>query len=114
MGDAPSSFLAKHVETFNAAVESGEFAPLVALFHDDATLEFAGIPIGPFVGRAAIAAAYAAQPPSDTMSILAVRVDDDGTVVEDFSWSADGGARSGEMRLVVEDERIRRLVVSFA
>jgi hypothetical protein len=85
----------------------------VALFHDDAILAFTGIPIGPFEGREAIAAAYATQPPTDTMSILAVRVEGDGTVVEDFSWSADGGARSGQMRLTVANERILRLDVSI-
>jgi ketosteroid isomerase-like protein len=113
MGEALSAFLERHVETFNAAVESGDFAPLVALFADDATLEFAGVPVGPFHGRDAIAAAYVAQPPSDTMTVLGSRVEEDGTVVEPFSWSADGGARSGEMRLVVGDGRIRRLVVVF-
>jgi ketosteroid isomerase-like protein len=113
MGDAPTGFLARHVETFNEAVESDDFDPLVALFHDDAILAFTGIPIGPFEGREAIAAAYATQPPTDTMSILAVRVEGDGTVVEDFSWSADGGARSGQMRLTVANERILRLDVSI-
>ncbi len=113
MGDALSAFLERHVETFNAAVRAGDFAPLVELFADDATLEFDGVPVGPFHGRDAIAAAYAAQPPSDTMTVLDVRVEDDGTVVEPFSWATDGGARSGEMRLVVEADRIHRLVVAF-
>lgn len=113
MADHNRSFLERHVEAFNAAVESGDFAPLVALFADDATLEFAGVPIGPFVGRDAIAAAYAAHPPTDTMSVLGVRTHEDGTVVEEFSWSADGGERSGEMHLTVVGGRIRRLVVSF-
>jgi hypothetical protein len=113
MGDPPTAFLARHVKTFNGAVESGDFAPLVALFAEDATLEFAGVPVGPFRGREAIAAAYEAQPPTDTMTVLAVRTADDGTVVEEFSWSADGGARSGEMHLTVEDGLIRRLVVVF-
>jgi hypothetical protein len=113
MGEALRAFLARHVEAFNAAVESGDFDPLVALFADDARLEFAGVPVGPFEGRDAIAAAYAAQPPTDTMTILDLRFEDDGTVVEPFSWSADAGARSGEMRLVVEDALIRRLVVAF-
>ena len=113
MGEALSAFLERHVETFNAAVRSGDFAPLVALFAEDATLEFAGVPVGPFHGRDAIAAAYAAQPPTDTMTVLDVRIEDDGTVVEPFSWASDGGARSGEMRLVVEGDRIRRLVVAF-
>jgi ketosteroid isomerase-like protein len=113
MGEALSAFLDRHVETFNAAVRSGDFAPLVALFADDATLEFTGVPVGPFHGREAIAAAYAAQPPSDTMTVLDARVEGDGTVVEPFSWATDAGERSGEMRLAVEDGLIRRLVVVF-
>lgn len=113
MGEDPIAFAARHVETFNAAVRSGNFAPLVELFAEDASLEFIGAPIGPFEGRDAIAAAYAAQPPTDTMTVLTVRVEDDGTIVEPFSWSADAGARSGEMRLVTDGERIRRLVVAF-
>ena len=48
MGEALSAFLERHVETFNAAVRSADFAPLVALFAEDATLEFDGAPVGPF------------------------------------------------------------------
>ena len=113
MGDPPRAFLERHVRTFNAAVESGDFASLVELFAPDARLEFVGVPVGPLEGRGAIAAAYAAQPPTDTMTILDSAVEPDGTVVESFSWSSDGGERSGEMRLVVDREQIRRLVVSF-
>ena len=113
MGDALTAFAARHVETFNTAVRSGDFAPLVELFADDATLAFVGVPVGPFEGRDAIAAAYAAQPPTDTMTVLSVSVEDDGSLVEPFSWSADGDERSGEMRLVVGGDRIRRLVVAF-
>ena len=47
------------------------------------------------------------------MTILDIETVSDGTVVESFSWSSHGGARSGEMRLVVDGEQIRRLVVSF-
>jgi steroid Delta-isomerase len=112
MGDL-TDFAVRHLETFNAAVRSGDFTPLVDLFAEDASLEFVGAPVGPFVGRDGIAAAYAAQPPTDTMTVLSIRVEDDGTVVEPFSWSRDAGARSGEMRLVVSDDRIRRLVVVF-
>lgn len=43
-----AAFLAHHVETFNAAVSSADFAALVELFADDASLEFAGVPVGPF------------------------------------------------------------------
>ena len=113
MGDGLTSFLARHVETFNAAVASGDFDPLVEVFGADARLEFAGVPVGPFEGRAAIADAHATQPPTDTMTILDTRIGPDGTIVEAFSWSADAGVRSGEMRLTVDGGRIRRLVVVF-
>ena len=113
MGDDVSAFLAHLVETFNAAVASGDFGPLVGLFAEDASLEFAGVPVGPFEGRDAIAEAYAARPPTDTMTVLDTRIGSDGTIVEAFSWSADAGVRSGEMRLTVGGGRIRRLVVVF-
>ena len=114
MGDAPTAFLDRHVATFNRAVESGDFGPLVELFAPDARLAFADVPIGPFDGRAAIAGAYEDQPPSDTMMILDREVAEDGTIVQGFSWSADEGERSGEMRLRVVDDQIQQLVVSFA
>ena len=99
MDEALSDFLGHHLETFNTAVRTGDFAALVELFANDAELSFEGVPAGPFHGRDAIAAAYAEQPPTDTMSVLDTRVTDDGTVVETFSWGADRGVRSGEMRL---------------
>ncbi len=113
MGDEVAAFLVRHVETFNTAVATGDYGPLVELFAAEARLEFSGVPVGPFEGREAIAGAYAAQPPTDTMTILDTRVEPDGTVVEAFSWSADGGVRSGEMRVTVDGGRISRLVVAF-
>jgi hypothetical protein len=108
------AFLARHVETFNAAVASGDFAPLVALFADDAELAFPGLPIGPFRGRQAIADAYRAQPPTDTMTVRDTRVEPDGALVEGFSWAADGERRSGEMRLELRGDLIARLEVTFS
>lgn len=114
MGEIPTAFLERHLATFNTAVETGDFGPLVELFAPDARLAFADVPVGPFDGRAAIAAAYEAQPPSDTMTILEREVADDGTIVQQFSWTGDHGERSGEMRLKIENEQIAQLVVSFA
>ena len=113
MGEVPTAFLDRHVATFNQAVETGDFASLVELFAPDARLAFTDVPVGPFDGRAAIAAAYEDQPPSDTMTILGREVAEDGTIVQTFSWSADAGQRSGEMRLRVGDDQIQQLVVSF-
>ncbi len=59
--DLPAA-VADHASLFNDAVRCGDYATFLATFADDAVLRFADIPIGPFKGRAAIAAAYAAQP----------------------------------------------------
>jgi hypothetical protein len=103
-------FLAHHVARFNAAVRSGDFAPLVELFADDAVLEFTNVPVGPFHGRDAIAAAYAAQPPDDELDVLDVTREADGTVLERVAWRRGG---TGAMRLTLRESRIARLVVSF-
>lgn len=110
MDEAARPFLAEHAERFNAAVEAGDFGPLVELFADDAVLEFVGVPAGPFVGRDAIAAAYTAQPPDDMLDVLAVSEDPDGTFVEPFAWRRGG---TGTMRVTLDDGQIARLVVAF-
>lgn len=101
-----------HVEAFDAAVRSGDWDGFAARFADDAVLVFVGPPVGPFLGRDAIAAAYAAQPPDDTISIAgAVTVEGDETVVP-YRWDTTGA--TGTMRLTASpDGLLQRLVVSF-
>ncbi|HEX7133769.1 MAG TPA: nuclear transport factor 2 family protein, partial [Iamia sp.] len=79
---------------------------------DDAVVEFVGPPVGPFEGREAIAAAYAAMPPDDTISMVtAPTVDGDETVVP-YRWDATGA--TGTMRLTdAPDDRLARLVITF-
>jgi steroid delta-isomerase len=85
-----------HVAAFNTAVTSGDWATFSERFADDAVLAFVGPPVGPFAGRDAIAAAYAAQPPDDTISVAgAVTVEGDETVVP-YRWDATGA--TGTMR----------------
>lgn len=110
MDDDVEALLAEHLRRFDEAVESGDFAPLVELFADDAELAFVGVPAGPFVGREAIAAAYAAQPPDDGLDVLSVAEEPDGTIVERFAWRRGG---TGTMRVTVAGGRIARLVVAF-
>lgn len=102
----------RHVALFNAGVRSGDFAPMLEHFTDDAELVFEGVPVGPFVGREAIAAAYAAQPPDDELDVLAVERDGD-TLVVPYSWRREGGRRSGRMLFATREGRISRLVVTF-
>jgi hypothetical protein len=72
-------------------------------------MRFIGVPAGPFVGRAAIARAYAEQPPTDTLTIR--KVDSTGAVdTASFVWSAGGG---GVMRLTWEGRLVATLDVTF-
>ena len=58
--------LAEHVERFNAGVRSGDFAADGgAVRRTTPRSSSEGVPVGPFHGREAIAAAYREQPPDD-------------------------------------------------
>ena len=99
------SLLEEHVGRFNAGVRSGDFGPMVAAFADDAEVVFEGIPVGPFGGRDAIAAAYAAQPPDDEIVLL----DADGT----YAWAKEPEVPAGRMFLTERDGEIARLVIRY-
>ena len=104
--------LAEHVERFNEAVRSGDYGPMLAAFAPDAEMRFEGAPVGPFVGRDAIAAAYAAQPPDDEVMLLTEpRVEGD-TEESDYAWKSEG-TRAGRMILTSREGQISRLVVTF-
>ena len=107
-----SELLEEHVRRFNGAVRSGDFAPLLELFTDGATLEFRGVPVGPFQGRDAIEAAYAAQPPDDEIEVLEIE-ENDPELRAGYSWRRDEGRRAGDMFLTRDGDRITRLVVTF-
>jgi hypothetical protein len=97
--------LQRHVERFNAGVLSGDFGPMVAAFSEDAELVFEGIPVGPFAGREAIAAAYAEQPPDDEIVLL----DGDGT----YAWAKEPAVPAGQMLLTERDGEIAGLVIRY-
>ena len=107
------SLLDEHVERFNAGVRSGDFGPMIAAFAENAELHFEGVPVGPFVGRDAIDAAYRQQPPDDEVEILGVEERDDGVVVARYAWLREEGRPAGEMRLTPREGQIEKLVVTF-
>jgi hypothetical protein len=72
-------------------------------------LAFVGPPVGPFTGRDEIAAAYAAQPPDDTLEMGSVRVEGDTELIA-FRWSRGG---TGTMRLRRRDGLVAELTVIF-
>jgi steroid Delta-isomerase len=106
------TLLERHVEMFNEAVRSGDYAPFVASFAADAVMRFEDLPVGPFRGRPAIAQAYASQPPSDTMALTGMEVAGEDAVRANFEWDAGG---SGHMYLRwTESSEVAELIIAFA
>ena len=101
---------AEHIGAFNHSVRSGEWADFAGRFTPDATMRFVGIPAGPFTGREAIAAGYASQPPTGTLTVT--RGVSSGDVDELwFAW--DGSAATGMMILRWSGDLIAELTVTF-
>jgi hypothetical protein len=110
-GEPISDRAARHVAAFNDSVRSGEWADFAGRFTPDATMRFVGIPVGPFAGREAIAAGYASQPPSDTLTVT--RGVSSGDVDELwFAW--DSGGTTGTMVLRWSGDLIAELTVAFS
>jgi steroid Delta-isomerase len=114
-GDAPllaGDLLQQHVERFNRAVTEGDFARMLHAFAQDAEMVFEGVAVGPFRGRDAIAAAYSAQPPDDTIRLLGSIAVHDEEAASDYAWSRDGN-RAGRIVLTARDGAITRLLITF-
>ncbi|GAA1477962.1 hypothetical protein GCM10009623_24080 [Nocardioides aestuarii] len=101
-----------HVAAFDAAVDSGDWEGFARRFSEDAVMVFHGVPAGPFEGRAAIAAAYAADPPDEPLEVVGPVVVDGDFLVLHFCWVDSGG--TGTMRLRLDPAGlVARLEVSF-
>jgi steroid Delta-isomerase len=101
----------EYAEVFNAAVITGEWSAFLDRFTEDATMEFVGPPVGPFVGRTAIADAYEKSPPDDTIEILSAGKMDGEKFVVPYRWQTSGA--TGSMNFTERGVRVHRLVVTF-
>jgi hypothetical protein len=104
--------LKRHTHLYNYGVRSGNFAPMLQHFKPDAELIFEGIPVGPFKGKPAIEAAYAAQPPSDEIQILNMH-EEIGGVAADYAWRNAPEERAGQMIATFEREKLARLIIIY-
>jgi RimJ/RimL family protein N-acetyltransferase len=105
-------FLYEVVARHNQGVRTGDWEPLGECYADDARLEFEGMPVGPFVGRDAIVAAYSERPPDDEVRILSAE-ERPGGVEARYSWSVEPERQAGRMLLTRRVAEIERLVVTF-
>jgi steroid Delta-isomerase len=106
------SVLTAHVERFNEGVRTGDFGSMIAAFSADAVMAFEGAPAGPFVGRRAIAAAYAEQPPEDEVRLLGEPEVMGNSITAAYAW-ATGGRPAGRIVLTPRGDEIAALTVTF-
>lgn len=100
-----------HVDAFNQAVTTGDWDTFAQRFGEDAQLIFMGVPVGPFEGRPAIAAAYRADPPTETMTLLSTEPSSPATDIVRFRWASGG---TGTMQLTwAPDGAVQALTVTF-
>lgn len=102
--------LERQVELFNTAVLSGNYGPFLATFSEDAVMRFDDLPFGPFIGRGAIAEAYARQPPSTTMALIGMQVVGRNAVAAAFEWDSGG---TGQFALRFRSGRVVELAIAF-
>jgi hypothetical protein len=98
-----------HIDRFNTAVSTGDWSTVLATLHPDAVMTFVGPPVGPFVGRDAIAEAYATNPPNDTMRALEVSSDGQADIIH-FEWSRGG---TGTLTIHRDAYQITSLLIRF-
>jgi RimJ/RimL family protein N-acetyltransferase len=108
----PVRLLHDHLIRFNEGVRTGDWAPMLDRLAADAELVFEGVPAGPFRGRAAIAAAYAAQPPDDQIVTLRVQ-EGSGEATALYAWRAAQAQVAGRLVLTPRAGAIGRLRVTF-
>jgi steroid delta-isomerase len=106
--DTPAR-VAEHVAAFNDAVQSADWASFAGRFTPGATMDFRGLPVGPFNGRAQIARAYAEQPPTDTLMVCDVSSAGPVDTVR-FRWSGGG---TGVMSIAWQGGLVSGLEVAF-
>ena len=105
------SYAVDHVDAFNHAVRGGDWKSFTDRFADDAVLEFVGMPVGPFVGRAAILHAYVENPPDDTIAIHGPVVLNGAELVVPYKWTTTGA--TGTMLITLRSNEVAHLTVMF-
>jgi hypothetical protein len=108
-----ADLLRRYVARLNYGVRTGDFTAMVAELADDAELVFEGIPVGPFLGSEAIAAAYRTQPPDDELELLSVHDDGRGAARGVYAWSERPGLAAGEVLVTARVGRIARVLVRY-
>ncbi|MGZ8739381.1 MAG: GNAT family N-acetyltransferase [Gaiellaceae bacterium] len=109
---APIGLLHDYVMVHNECVRTGAWSPLTEWFTEDAELAVAGVPVGSFNGREAIAAAFDAKPPDDEVVIFGTEENGD-EIVARYGWLREPDRQAGRMLVTPRDGKIQKLIVTF-
>ena len=102
---------AEAVRTWKPADEPSReigFMPARVLLQD-----FTGVPVGPFHGREAIAAAYRQMPPDDQIELVGAAQENGDELRSRYAWLRDEGREAGDMIVRRDGDKIAHLVVTF-
>lgn len=105
--------LAQYAALHNEGVRTGSFTALGRLFAVDAEMHFAGVPVGPFIGREAILQAFATHPPDDELVLREIETTRDGERCQ-YSWARSPTVVAGTLELTRRGTDIRMLRISAA
>lgn len=108
----PLALLHDYLMVHNECVRTGDWQALGEWFTEDAELEFDGVPVGPFKGRAEIVTAYESQPPDDEVIVFSARPEE-GRVLASYGWLGEPGKVAGRMVVTPAGDRIGKLLVTF-
>lgn len=82
---------------------------MVALFADSAEFHFTRVPVGPFIGKEAIAEAFSKQPPSDELVNLLVVKKDKGSIQIRYGWKQ--SSEVGTLEITALEGKIKEISV---
>jgi hypothetical protein len=103
--------LDRYLKVHNAAIDTGDFSPIVEMFSEEGELRFVGIDFGPFHGRTEIAKAFVERPPQLKLALSSITTDrDKATAV--YSVATAPNVRAGTLVLTAREGRIERLTIS--
>lgn len=103
--------IVEFIDRFNTGVRTGAWDEYLGQLAENVRMEFKNGGPEPLDGRDAVAAAYAAAPPDDTITVLNLAAEGLVDIVE-FAW--DGGG-DGTMRIAwTPDDRVATVVIEFA
>ena len=98
------ALLAQYVERHNAGVRTGDFVAMASLFAEDASMIFLSVPVGPFVGRDGILAAFRASPPDDELVVDGAGITSVPTscVTAPYCWARAPEKTAGKLILTMD------------